>query len=86
MMLLPGDLLCQTSRMTESAGPPQKSEAGRALTRGLAILRHVNAVGEARPGEIARALNLPRPTDYRLLETLEEAGYVVFLAAAIWCG
>lgn len=54
----------------------------RALTRGLDILRHVNAVGEARPGEIARALDLPRPTVYRLLETLEEAGYVTFAASA----
>ncbi|MGO4854077.1 DNA-binding transcriptional regulator [Phaeovulum sp. W22_SRMD_FR3] len=68
--------------MTERAGPPQKSDSVRALTRGLAILRHVNAVGEARPGEIARALSLPRPTVYRLLETLEEAGYVVFSGSA----
>jgi len=62
--------------------PKKKSEPVRALTRGLAILRHVNAAGEARPGEIARALNLPRPTVYRLLETLEEEGYVVFSGSA----
>lgn len=58
--------------------PNAKSESVRALTRGLAILRFVNGAGEARPGEIAQALGLPRPTVYRLLGTLEEAGYVVF--------
>jgi len=52
-------------------------DAVRALTRGLNMLRHVNAVGEARPGEIARALGIPRPTVYRLIQTLEEEGYVV---------
>lgn len=62
--------------------PVQKSEAVRALTRGLSILRHVNSVGEARPGEIAKALNIPRPSVYRLLQTLEEAGYVAFSASA----
>ncbi|MCE5973158.1 DNA-binding transcriptional regulator [Sinirhodobacter sp. WL0062] len=64
--------------MSDSARPKSKPDSVRALTRGLAILRHVNTAGEARPGEIARALNLPRPTVYRLLETLEEAGYVVY--------
>jgi len=54
----------------------------RSLARGLAILRYVNKVGEARPGEIARALSLPRPTVYRLLETLEELGYVAFSATS----
>ncbi|WP_180899033.1 DNA-binding transcriptional regulator [Martelella soudanensis] len=53
-----------------------KTDSVRALTRGLAILRHINANGAARVGEIARALDIPRPTVYRLLETLEEAGYV----------
>lgn len=48
----------------------------RALTRGLAILRFVNAAGDPRPSEIAAGLALPRPTVYRLLQTLEEAGYV----------
>ncbi|MFQ0815280.1 transcriptional regulator [Brucella anthropi] len=50
----------------------------RALVRGLAVLRQINLLGEARPGEIAAALGLPRPTVYRLLQTLEEEGYVVF--------
>ncbi|MDP3339222.1 DNA-binding transcriptional regulator [Frigidibacter sp.] len=68
--------------MTKSADSDRKSEAVRALTRGLAILRHVNSVGEARPGEIAKALDIPRPSVYRLLQTLEEAGYVVFSGSA----
>jgi IclR family mhp operon transcriptional activator len=63
--------------MSEPSAKTNKSEAVRALTRGLAILRHINVTGEARPGEIARALAIPRPTVYRLLETLEEAGYIV---------
>ena len=48
----------------------------RALTRGLAILRYVNTAGDPRPSEIAAGLGLPRPTVYRLLQTLEEAGYI----------
>lgn len=64
--------------MTGTPDTDRKPEAVRALTRGLAILRHVNSVGEARPGEIARALGIPRPSVYRLLQTLEEAGYVAF--------
>ncbi len=58
------------------------TEGVRALLRGLEVLRHVNAVGSARAGEIARALDLPRPTVYRLIETLEEAGYVTFSASS----
>ncbi|KRW94489.1 DNA-binding transcriptional regulator [Paracoccus sp. MKU1] len=68
--------------MSETEKPGRKSEAVRALTRGLAILRHVNSVGETRPGEIAKALDIPRPSVYRLLQTLEEAGYVAFSASA----
>ncbi len=63
--------------------PREKGADGvRALLRGLEILRHVNAVGSARPGEIARALDIPRPTVYRLLQTLEEAGYIAFSASS----
>ncbi|NLS06291.1 DNA-binding transcriptional regulator [Rhizobium sp. P32RR-XVIII] len=62
--------------------PKTRSNAGqsgvRALVRGLAVLREVNLLGEARPGEIATRLGLPRPTVYRLLQTLEEEGFVVF--------
>lgn len=59
-----------------------RASSVRALKRGLEILRHVNAVGEARPGEIARALDIPRPTVYRLLQTLEEEGYVALSASS----
>ncbi len=68
---------------TRTDGGAAGGRAGvRALTRGLAILRHVNSAGECRPGEIATALGIPRPTVYRLLATLEEEGYVVFSASA----
>ena len=53
----------------------------RSLTRGLKILRFVNAEGAARPAEISLALGIPRPTIYRLLRTLEEAGYIFFSAS-----
>ena len=48
----------------------------RALRRGLDILAEVNRSGSVRAGEIARNLGLARPTVYRLLETLEELGFV----------
>lgn len=59
-----------------SAPRGRGTESVRALARGLEILRHVNAVGAAKPGEIARELGVPRSTVYRLLQTLEEMGYV----------
>ncbi|MCI4661188.1 MAG: DNA-binding transcriptional regulator [Neomegalonema sp.] len=62
--------------------PSAKNESVRALSRGLAILRQINLLGEARPGEIAAALGIPRPTVYRLLATLEEEGYVRFGASS----
>lgn len=68
--------------MTEDPAARSPGGSVRALARGLAILRHVNKTGEARPGEIARALDIPRPTVYRLLETLEELGYVAFSATS----
>jgi IclR family mhp operon transcriptional activator len=58
------------------AGVARGGESVRALVRGLAILRFVNAAGDPRPSEIAVGLGLPRPTVYRLLQTLEEAGYI----------
>ncbi len=50
----------------------------RALSRGLNILRFLNRAGAARVAEIACALGLPRPTVYRLLNTLEDEGYVLY--------
>jgi IclR family transcriptional regulator, mhp operon transcriptional activator len=48
----------------------------RALVRGLALLELVNETGGIKPADAGRALHLPRPTAHRLLETLEELGYV----------
>lgn len=55
---------------------PRQSEGVRAFKRGLDVLREVNRSGGIRAGDVARALDLPRPTVYRLLETLEELGYI----------
>lgn len=67
---------CQRSsgRMSEIA--VRRSEGVRAFKRGLDILQEVNRSGGVRAGEVAARLGLPRPTVYRLLETLEELGYV----------
>lgn len=56
--------------------PEERGDGVRALRRGLEILRLVNASGGIRPGEIAKHLAIPRPTVYRLLQTLEEFGFV----------
>ena len=48
----------------------------RGLTRGLAVLRAVNALGHATTVDVARETLLPRSTVHRLLETLREEGYV----------
>lgn len=58
-----------------------KEDRVRSLARGLAILRYVNAAGDAKVSDIATALQLPRPSVYRLLHTLEEEGYVVCSAS-----
>ena len=57
---------------------PSGSDNVRALSRGLNILRFLNKAGAARVAEISLELKLPRPTVYRLLNTLEEEGYVVY--------
>ena len=45
--------------------------------KAISILEKLNALGEARNSEIADALGLPRPTCYRLLETLCVAGVIL---------
>lgn len=40
----------------------------------MAILQFVNTMGEATAGKIARQVGLPRPTVYRILDTLVESG------------
>lgn len=54
----------------------RKGASVRAFKRGLDILLEVNRSGGIRAGELAQRLQLPRPTVYRLLETLEELGYI----------
>jgi IclR family mhp operon transcriptional activator len=49
----------------------------RALKRALQVLRIVNRGSGVRASDIARNAGLPRPTAYRLLETLEALGFVV---------
>jgi IclR family transcriptional regulator, mhp operon transcriptional activator len=48
----------------------------RGLTRGLAILRALNENNYATALQLSRLTGLPRPTVYRLLDTLIAAGYV----------
>jgi DNA-binding IclR family transcriptional regulator len=48
----------------------------RSLGRGLKMLAILNAGGEHRVASLARAVNLPRSTAFRLLCTLVEDGYV----------
>src|SRR3954466_4444516 len=59
----------------------QKSDAVpsnvRSLQRGLKVLRLISRHAGIKAGEIAEQIGLARPTVYRLLETLEEEGYVV---------
>ncbi|MCS3730736.1 DNA-binding transcriptional regulator [Bradyrhizobium betae] len=64
------------SKERTRADRPRQSEGVRAFKRGLDVLQEVNRSGGIRAGDVARALDLPRPTVYRLLETLEELGYV----------
>ncbi len=54
-----------------------KVRISKTTIKALSILEELNALGEARNSEIADALELPRPTCYRLLQTLCEAGVVL---------
>lgn len=53
-----------------------KINSVRALSRGLNVLAAVSNGKGSKPAEIAKLLGIPRPTVYRLLETLEELGYI----------
>ena len=64
------------SKERTRSGQPRQSEGVRAFKRGLDVLHEVNRSGGIRAGDVARQLDLPRPTVYRLLETLEELGYI----------
>ncbi len=48
----------------------------RALQRGLEVLTELNRLGRAPINSLASAVELPRTTTYRILETLLLAGYV----------
>ena len=49
----------------------------RSLERGLDVLTVINQHNGITPGDIARIADIPRPTVYRLIETLEEQKFVV---------
>lgn len=55
-----------------------KSDHVRAVARALNILKFVNKAGATRIGVIAEALDIPRPSVYRLVATLEDEGYIRF--------
>jgi IclR family mhp operon transcriptional activator len=48
----------------------------RTLDRGLNVLGHLNKVRTASAQDIAKALKLPLPTVYRIIETLAHSGFV----------
>lgn len=48
----------------------------RSLQRGLSILQVLNRHSGLKAGQVARITGIPRPTTYRLLETLEGLGFV----------
>ncbi|MCW5773824.1 MAG: helix-turn-helix domain-containing protein [Rhodospirillaceae bacterium] len=79
------ELMPATTRRPRAEAPPKPSEQRpvtgrnrrvRGLTRGLAVLRALNETNYATALQLSRATGLPRPTVYRLLETLIAAGYV----------
>ena len=49
----------------------------RSLQRGLLILQIINQHSGMRASDVAKLSRIPRPTVYRLLETLETLGFVV---------
>ncbi|MFN3524716.1 MAG: helix-turn-helix domain-containing protein [Paracoccus sp. (in: a-proteobacteria)] len=53
-----------------------KDETVRSLIRGLEVLQAVNRHATFRASDIAKITDIPRPTVYRLLETLETLGFV----------
>lgn len=48
----------------------------RSLERGLKILEALNRCHGAKAQQVARMVDLPRPTAHRLLETLDSLGYI----------
>lgn len=62
--------------MAEPALRATNARRVRGLTRGLAILRALNENNYASALQLSRITGLPRPTVYRLLDTLIASGYV----------
>ena len=50
----------------------------RSLTRGLALIRELNVTGPSSAQQIAGRTGLNRTTCYRLLQTLQQDGFVSF--------
>jgi IclR family transcriptional regulator, mhp operon transcriptional activator len=50
--------------------------SNRSCARGLAVLEALNKLGSATALDLARESGVPRPTVYRLLQSLLDAGYV----------
>lgn len=48
----------------------------RSLERGVAVLQFLNQMGSATARDIAKEIGLPRPTVYRILDTLVESGLI----------
>ena len=48
----------------------------RSLERGVAVLQFLNQIGSATAGDIAKEIGLPRPTVYRILDTLVDSGLI----------
>ena len=68
--------------MASRVGNAARRSGVRSLERGLAVLAAMNRHKIASVLELARETRLPRPTVYRLLETLARAGYVVRAGSA----
>jgi IclR family mhp operon transcriptional activator len=64
------------ARKSGNAGGNRSEGGVRALERGLAVLAAMNRHKVASVVELAKETKLPRPTVYRLLETLGRAGFV----------
>jgi IclR family transcriptional regulator, mhp operon transcriptional activator len=66
-----------TSRTSSKRAPKVHVVNVRSLQRGLAILKIISRSDGIKAREISERISIARPTVYRLLETLEEEGYVV---------
>jgi IclR family mhp operon transcriptional activator len=62
--------------ITREENTRESTSPVRALTRGLEVLTELNRLERAAINTLASAVDLPRTTTYRILETLRLAGYV----------